>query len=329
MTSEVGDIKDIGAQLVLWRDHPPFKIVPIALSENRVYLVTDGRGEAFILRLHRPGYHTRGEILSELDWISALSRETDLLVPEPVCGGNGEWLQSLRLAREPAPRDAVLFRANPGELPDATDLRLPDIFVALGNAAALSHLHAIDWSKPGGFSRPEWSIAAMLGPNGLWGDWRAALGLDAADLAVLAKAEAKISAAFAEYGRGTNRFGLIHNDMRPSNFLWHENRLRLIDFDDCGFGWFVADFAAAISWFEDAEIVPDLFRKWCEGYCTRRNLSTADLAMFTPAIMARRMLLLAWSASRGETDLARANADEFLTRTLRLATRFLDGEPLC
>ncbi len=38
--------------------------------------------------------------------------------------------------------------------------------------------------------------------------------------------------------------------MRLANLLIDGDRVTLIDFDDCGFGWFMYDFAAAISFFE-------------------------------------------------------------------------------
>jgi hypothetical protein len=43
----------------------------------------------YLLRVHRPGWHgdteqTRVVVSSELRWLSALCRETDLVIPEPV-----------------------------------------------------------------------------------------------------------------------------------------------------------------------------------------------------------------------------------------------------
>ena len=46
------------------------------------------------------------------------------------------------------------------------------------------------------------------------------------------------------------------------------------------------------------------------------------------ALMARRMLLLAWTASRSETDLAAARNQGFAAGTVALARRFLKGEAL-
>ena len=43
------------------------------VSENWTYRIDEpAAGRTFALRVHRPGYHTAGEIESELDWIDAL-----------------------------------------------------------------------------------------------------------------------------------------------------------------------------------------------------------------------------------------------------------------
>lgn len=311
-----------------WPIEGPFAVAPVPRSENLVFRVVDGKGGRWVLRLHRPGYHDAREVQSELDWIAAIERDTGVQVPEIVATRDGGAIAPVNLSGEASPRLAVLFKEHPGELPGETDARLPDIFEALGAAAAQCHVHVRTWRKPKGFTRPYWTIATTLGPNGIWGDWRATPGLSLKDTALLTEAELRLHALFNAYGTKAARFGLIHNDMRPSNFLWHEDKLRLLDFDDCGFGWFIADFAAAVSWFEDDPRVPDLFARWQAGYARHRTLSAQDIAMAGPALLARRMLLLAWTGSRAETDLAAAHARGLVEGTVGMARRFLGGETL-
>ncbi len=311
-----------------WPIEPTCSLVPVSRSENLVFRVRDGDEKLFVLRLHRPGYRSEREIRSELDWIQALGRDTPVLVPEIVPTRGGDVLAPLTVAGEAVPRFAVLFVEHQGELPDETDPRLPVIFETLGETAALCHLHVSGWTLPADFSRPSWTITDTLGSQGIWGDWRLAPDLSAADRGVLEQAQARLEALYDRYGTPPNRFGLIHNDMRPSNFLWHEDKLRLLDFDDCGFAWFIADFAASVSWFEDDPRVPALFAHWRTGYERYRHLSADDVAMAGPALMARRLLLLAWSATRADTDLASAYAKGFTQRTVALARRFLDEEGL-
>ncbi len=321
-------MSSLADQLNRWPISPPVSLIPTQRSENRVFHVVDSDARRFILRVHRPGYHDVEAIRSELDWIMALGRDTSVLVPTIVLTRDGAPIAQLDESAGCAPCLAVLFDEHPGDLPDETDPRLPEIFEALGETAAQCHLHALGWTPPPGFSRPSWTISNMLDPGAIWGNWRNEPDLDAADIAVLGEAQSWLKRQFRGYGEDNRRFGLIHNDMRPSNFLWHENRLRLIDFDDCGFGWFVADFAASVSWFETDPRLPSLFRRWRTGYERHRPLDSDDIASVDAAVMARRMLLLAWSVSRADTDLAELRAKGFAEDTVALARRFLDGEAL-
>jgi len=128
----------------------------------------------------------------------------------------------------------------------------------------------------------------------------------------------------AAYGRGKDSYGLIHADMRLANLLIDGGRTRLIDFDDCGFGWFMYDFAAGISFMEDDPRVPALRAAWLEGYRAVRPLSAADEVEIDSFIMLRRMALLAWIGSHAGTELARSQAPHFASVSARLARDYLD-----
>lgn len=51
---------------------------------NSTYRVTDGAGEQYLLRLHRPAVTSTESVRVELDWLTALARDTALLLPRVV-----------------------------------------------------------------------------------------------------------------------------------------------------------------------------------------------------------------------------------------------------
>ena len=51
--------------------------------------------------------------------------------------------------------------------------------------------------------------------------------------------------------------------------------LGVIDFDDCGFGWYMYDLAAAVSFIEHDPRVPELIDAWARGYRTVLELPAA------------------------------------------------------
>src|SRR5690606_9240908 len=68
----------------------PQDLTLVSLSENVTFRVTDGRdGESYVFRLHRPGYHTLEELVSERAWIRALA-EAGIDVPEAVMTRDGQ-----------------------------------------------------------------------------------------------------------------------------------------------------------------------------------------------------------------------------------------------
>ena len=53
----------------------------------------------------------------------------------------------------------------------------------------------------------------------------------------------------------------------------------MIDFDDCGFSWFIYDFAAAVSFLETEPYIPALQEAWVRGYRSVAELSDEHVAM--------------------------------------------------
>jgi Ser/Thr protein kinase RdoA (MazF antagonist) len=102
-----------------------------------------------------------------------------------------------------------------------------------------------------------------------------------------------------------------------------QDRLGVIDFDDCGFSWYFYDFAAAVSFIEHQPIVPELQAEWVSGYRNVAPVSNADEAMLPTFVMLRRMLLTAWIASHSETDTARTLGTNYTQETVAMGERFL------
>jgi Ser/Thr protein kinase RdoA (MazF antagonist) len=302
-----------------WAFSPAARLTRLSLSENTVFLAEEA-GRRLVLRVHRPGYHCPEEIAAELAWITALREARVLETPAPVPGLDGQRLRVLRLGG--TARSVVAFDHVPGRSPNPQE-DLSGWFARLGVITARLHGHARHWGRPDQFVRKHWTVETTLAPLGYWGDWRQARGLAPDGEALLTRAAAAIGTALARYGTAPDRFGLIHGDLRLANLLLDGDCLSVIDFDDCGFGWFLYDFAAAVSFFEDAPAVPALMAAWVEGYRRLAPLSAEDLGVLPALILLRRMLLLAWVASHPEAPTAQAMGDAYTEGALVLADRFL------
>lgn len=316
---------EVEARLHHWQGLEGGRATLINLSENHTFRIDAPGGGKAVLRIHRPGYQSRQAIESELAWLTALSRDTGLPTVTPIAGRDGQWLQELQTVSDP-PRFAVLFAFEAGEIAETLD-DLTGLFAELGRIAAICHLHAERWPLPERFQRPAWDAAAILEPDGRWGDWRKAPHVAGDIRAMLDRLDRRLRADFAAYGRDSRRFGLIHADMRLANILVHAGETRLIDFDDSGFGWFAYDFAAAMSFIEDSPDLPALQAQWLAAYRRERPFSAEDEKALDTTVMLRRMALLAWIGSHGETELAQAHAPRFAAVTADLAEAYLKAPP--
>jgi Ser/Thr protein kinase RdoA (MazF antagonist) len=99
--------------------------------------------------------------------------------------------------------------------------------------------------------------------------------------------------------------------------------ITVIDFDDCGWSWHLADLGAVVSFIEDTPEAEAMIAGWLAGYRETRDLPVEHLDMIPSFVMLRRLQLTAWVASHAQADSAIAFADGFAEGTARLAQRYL------
>ncbi len=307
--------------LHLWELSADSNLDLLCISENATFRVDDpGRAHPVVFRVHRPGYHDLDEILSELAWIDALRAGRVVETPCPLKNSAGELVASFDHDGEL--RFVVAFEFMPGTEPDESG-DLGSGFHLLGQITARLHQHAKHWQRPPGFDRKIWDFETTLGSQPHWGDWRDALGLDTEGERVLADCVSLLSRQLDEYGTDQERFGLIHADLRLANLLMQDDRLAVIDFDDCGLGWYMYDFAAAISFIETSPQVASLQQAWTRGYREVAPLEARDESAIPMFVMLRRLLLTAWIASHEETPTAQELGTGYTDDSLRLARNYL------
>jgi len=289
-------------------------------SENATYEIT-GR-QHLVMRLHRPHYHEKVEIASELAWLAALN-DAGIIVPRARAGLDGEIIQNAELPGF-EPRYVALFDWIDGQEP-SPEQNLNASFARLGAMTAQLHRHSRNWQRPPWFRRMTWNHATMLGADAYWGRWQDAPYLNDADQSLLAQVVAQIGARMADYGESEDRFGLIHADLRLTNLLVQGENTRIIDFDDCGFSWFLHDLAAALSFFEHHPDALDWARHWLQGYSREGQLSAADLDILPDLIMQRRLQLLAWSGTHRGVPQADCLGATWVTQTVDLGRQYLSG----
>jgi Ser/Thr protein kinase RdoA (MazF antagonist) len=240
-----------------------------------------------------------------------------------VKGKDSELIQSVKHPLMAMPRNVVLSEWENGSEPGIGDEDLAGPFEVLGEITARMHLHSRQWRRPQGFERLTWDFETSIGARPHWGRWQHGMGLDREKIELFSQTVDLIGRRLERYGKGRDRFGLIHCDLRLANLLVDGKAVKVIDFDDSGFGWFMYDAATPVSFYEHDPKVPELIASWLKGYKRVTGLSKEDEQEIPTFVMLRRLLLVAWIGSHHETELAKSMGVPYTEGTVGLCEEYL------
>ncbi|WP_078115869.1 phosphotransferase enzyme family protein [Clostridium beijerinckii] len=299
----------------------------LQISENITYLVTNlVTGEKNVMRIGRPGYHTKDELDAELIWLKEIKENTPLVVAGAVKGMNGEYVHEVACELSPNKKYyCVMYEFLEGNAPSEDDEEnVIRQFINLGEVTGYLHKQVKTWNNASKLKRFIWDYDSMLGTNPRWGKWQNAADINTEIEKLLTRTSKTINKRLINYGKGKDKFGLIHADLRLANLLIEGEQMKVIDFDDCGYGWFMHDMAASISFIEDKPIAKELIDSWIEGYSKVQKLQKEDINEIDTFIMQRRLQLMAWLASHHESDPVIELSKGFTEGTAVLAEKYLE-----
>jgi Ser/Thr protein kinase RdoA (MazF antagonist) len=290
-----------------------FGIEPTALelaarSENITFRV-EAPGGPYALRLHRPGYNTLPELISERIWTRALT-DAGFAVPVGLTTPDGHDYVSVTLNSGEV-RHAGLTRWTPGDLLANTveGHDLTPWFERLGEIAAGLHAHSAAWTPPAGFTRRVLDADGLMGESPAWGPFWEHAGLSHSEQQLFAAARIKAHLALATLPRDPEHWGMIHSDLHHRNLVYDGHALSIIDFDDAGFGWYVNDLAVALMHQQRRPDFAALQAALLTGYRARRPFSAEDEARLPLFLLVRRLAVIGWLHQRPEIDGAAYLAD--------------------
>ena len=293
---------------------------------NAVFEVAADADVRFALRVHRPGWRTADQIASELAFQQAVGARLDgsrIDVPRPVPASSGDLVVRV-LADVGTPGlcslltwlDGVPLRPARGLGPRAAEL--------LGEALARLHDAGASFQPPAGFDLPRWDADGLFGAHSPYlsgadvDELRDLLPAD--DHALFRRVADRTRGAFDEFEAASapGQFGVIHNDFILGNCHFRLDRrswrVGVLDFDDCGWGWFCSDLGAVLGNLADFRTsFTRLSRAFLAGYRTIRPLPQG-FDQHWPLMMATRHAAnCLWALGRGRTtgdmDAARRQLD--------------------
>ena len=263
--------------------------------------------DRYCLRLHawdEPAY-----IHSEMIWLEALVKYASLPVPAPVRTLEGDFVFKVTTDYMPHGRCVTLLRWLKGRKLNQ-GIRQKHLST-LGRLVAQLHTFSAAWQPPKEFSRPMW-------------DWDAQLGGCLFDISLdelidsipkrfrepFTNVSQAAQRAMEKLGQDSDAFGLIHADLYPENILYRCGNAMPIDFEDCGYSYWIWDIAVALctwAWGEHWVAMRDAFY---EGYQAVRCLPEQQWALLDLFIATQNATMLLWASAFLQHDPKRT--DEYV-----------------
>jgi Ser/Thr protein kinase RdoA (MazF antagonist) len=154
----------------------------------------------------------------------------------------------------------------------------------VGRAIATLHQESLEFSLSTGNSLPTFDSFFWGTEDFLFSEKSL---LSDADRALIQQAHDLIMKFTTELYRNS-KVHIIHADMHGWNLMWHEGRLSIFDFDDCGFGIEAQDLAVALYYLD----TPEQDEALLNGYKSVRPLPTYSENAMKALLLQRRLLLL-------------------------------------
>lgn len=297
--------------------------------ENAVFRVT-GDGLEAALRLHRHGYHTDEELWSELQWMQALAA-AGVMVPQVIPAAGGELFVTHVSEDLPGELQVDLFEWIDGEQLGSVEqginnpLQVDATYRAIGEMAARVHNQAVSWRLPPRFTRHAWDADGLAGEQPLWGQFWKLAAASKAEAELLARGRARVYGELKGLPKSPGTYSMIHADFAPENVMVGKDGVRLIDFDDAGFGWHLFELATSLFFIQGENYFDRAQAALIAGYREHRQLTDESLEMLPLHLLARGFTYLGWVHTRPETQTAKEMTPALLQMACELTEDYLSG----
>lgn len=282
-TAQVRVLRTVARRVL---DQYPLEVGRLSLLNhgyNTTFRVDTTDGGRYALRLNTNSRKTPAMLRAESAWLSALRRDTDLAVPEPLPTRTGALTTEVDCPELGRPIPAALFGwlrgPNLGAAPSPAALR------EVGRITAVLHDHTDRWSLPADAELPSFDRVLVDAPY--------RFDIDHPELTderrdVLVEAHRRCQAAHDALLEGARR-QVIHADIHLHNLKHYRGRLALFDFDDCGLGLPVQDLAFTVYYLRPRQWLEEALY---EGYQELRPLPECSPQHFEALVASRNLVLV-------------------------------------
>ena len=146
-------------------------------------------------------------------------------------------------------------------------------------------------------------------------------------LSVMDAVAEKVKSAMDEFGQNDAEFGLIHGDLLLKNILFHENEVRALDFEYCGWGYYLYDLTPILWQLKPQSRYPQVEQALWDGYSSIRPLTDRHRELLETFIAGRQVASMRWIAANQQNPYVAGKVESILSqRTAELSAFLETGE---
>lgn len=299
----------------------------LAYGGNAVFKV-DAADGAYVLRLKAGGRAIEARLCAEVNWLRHIRQATNLKAPCPQplpATAGGSLFLSLTPAKASA-RQAVfctLFDYLPGEIKPASALgtrQLRQIGAYLGRLHREGQLQL-----PPGIDMPRLDWAGLFGVESPYHSLGEADRISPAQREVLDAVARRARETMRQLERAGGSMGCIHGDLVAKNTVFEAGAPAAIDFEYCGWGYFLYDLAPLLWQLkgERAADYPALEAALWAGYTGLQPSALPQRQQLEPLIAARQLASCRWLLAQ-EHAAIRAQSQALIKQRCDELRRYLE-----
>ena len=211
---------------------------------NLLFRVRTMQGTSYVLRLCSPGWRTETDIHSEVLWLQAISRETDIVAPRPIPTRNGDLVIDAPLPDIPGYGRCVLMTWMPGvslgkQLTKANLYKMGVLFARL-------HDYSLRFTPPPGFTQRIMDHPLARDEENVLFQPGCLAGLNSHEQDTLVCTKDRVDKAYRQLYAQPDGLRVIHNDLWHGNIKIYRGHLYPVDFEDTIWGYPIQDIAMAM-----------------------------------------------------------------------------------
>jgi Ser/Thr protein kinase RdoA (MazF antagonist) len=261
----------------------------VRVTNNAVFRLHTPGGD-YALRIHRPGYRPPQQIRSELTFVAALAERSEVVVPHPVRARSGDVVAFIEAGGEVRYASVVTWLDGAVRRPGHGAGRAT--LFRIGQALGRIHRFSETFDPPDSFELPTWDIATLFDAE------RLRLIESTSHRQLVDQVVLRAGDLFAELIRTPGTYGVLHHDFILLNCLHSRRQTAVIDFDDCGWGFYLQDLGGLLGNLKDYRSYRELRGWFVDGYESVRPFPSADEQDLELMIALRHCTTVLWLLER-------------------------------